>query len=115
PRVRPGRKFNESLPPRSFRHAILAYTPARFGSARSWQADEIRHVAAADEQAATIYGVANELCDPSDGLRLDLGGSWRERPCANVRVYRCGQKVPENPDRCRGRRRVSEGARESSE
>ena len=53
--------------------------------------------------------------DPSHRLRLDLGGGRRQRPGADVRVDRRGEKVAENPDRRRRRGDVPEEARVSVE
>ena len=84
-------------------------------SARSQEADEVRHIAAAEEQPTATDRIANELGDPSYGLGLDLGGGWRERPCADVRVYSRGEKITENPKRRRRRGDVSEETRVSIE
>ena len=95
------------------RHACVY--PSPLGSARREEADEVRHIAPADQQSAAIDGIANELCDPSHGLALDLGSGWRECPCANVRVQRGREKVPENPDRRWRGGNVSKEARVSVE
>ncbi len=38
------------------------------------EADEVSHVAAADEETAAIGGVVDHLGDPADGLGFDLAG-----------------------------------------
>jgi hypothetical protein len=97
------------------RNAALAGIPTRLGCACSEKADEVRYIAAAEEQPAAIDGVANEFSDPTHGLRFNFGGSWRECPCANVRIHRRGEKVAENPNRRRRRGDVSEETRMSIE
>jgi hypothetical protein len=79
--------------------ALPANIPAGFRRARGQEADQIRHVAAADQQTAALDRVADERGDPSHRLRLDLGGGRRQHPRADVGVHRRGEKVAENADR----------------
>ena len=90
---------------------VLAHVPARLRGAGGEEADDVRHVAAADEQSAAIDGVADERGDPAHRLRLDLGGGRRQRPRAHVGVHRRGEKIAENPDRRRWRGDVAEKTR----
>ena len=111
PRVRFGRAVHAQPAARIAGDAVLAHVPAGLRRARGQEADEVRHVAAADEQPAAVDRVADELGDPSHGLRFDLGGGRRQRPGADVRVHGRGEKVAENPDRRRRRGDVPEEAR----
>ena len=54
-------------------NAMFTNVPAGHRRARGHETDEVRHVAAADEQPAAIYPVAAERGDPAYGLRFDLG------------------------------------------
>jgi len=68
-------------------------------AARSQETREIGHVPAAQEQAAAVSRVTNELRDPSNCLRFDLGRHGSQLPGADIRVYSSCQQVPEHTDR----------------
>jgi hypothetical protein len=55
PRVRFGRRVDAKPAPDSG-DAVLAHVPAGLRRARGQEADEVRHVAAADEQPAAVGG-----------------------------------------------------------
>ena len=55
----------------------VAHVPAGLRGARRQEADDVRHVAAADEQPAALGGVADQLGDPAHRLTLDLGRGRR--------------------------------------
>ena len=93
------------------RQAGLAYVPTGFRRARREEADEVGHVAAAHQQPAARGRIADELRDPSHGLRLDFSGHRRQRPGAAVLIHRRGEKITEHADGCGARRDVSEEAR----
>ena len=111
PRVRLGRRVDSEARRPTAADAALAHVPAGLRGARGEQADDVGHVAAADEQAAAVGRVADELGDPADGLRLDLRGRRRQRPGAHVRIDRRRQEIAEHADRRRRRRDVAEEAR----
>ena len=60
---------------------MLADIPAGLRLTGSEEADEIGHVAAADQQSAASGRIANQLGDPPDGLRFD----FRRRRCQDER------------------------------
>ena len=88
--------------------AIATDVPSGARRARGQEADEVGHVAAAHEQPPAVGGIANELGDPSDGLRFDLGRRRREGPRADVRVHGRREEVAKDPDGRRRRRDVAE-------
>ena len=98
---RPSRR--RAARPRRRRHPVLAHVPVGARGARREEADQVRHVAAADQQAAAVAGIADQLGDPADGLHFDLGRRRRQQPRADVRVERRREQVAEDADR-RGRR-----------
>jgi len=61
--------------------------------AGSQEAREIGHIAAAQEKAAAVGGVADELGDPSNYLAFHFGSHGSQVPGADIRVYRSGLQV----------------------
>ncbi len=92
-----------------------ARTSAGLRGAGGEEADEVRHVAAAHQQAVAVGGKPNQLGDPADGLRFDLGGDRRQPPGADVLVDRRRQQIAERADRRGARRDVAEESRMSVE
>ena len=78
--------------------ALLANVPAGLRGAGSQEAGEIRHVAAAQQQAAAIGRVADELREPSNYLDFHFGGHGSQFPGADIRVYGSGQQVGKHTD-----------------
>jgi hypothetical protein len=111
PRMRFDRRVHAEPAARASGDAVLPYVPAGLGRTRGEEANDVCHVAAADEQPPAIDRVADELGDPSHRLCLDLGRRRREVPGANVRVQRGGEKVAEHTDRGWRRGDVAEEAR----
>jgi hypothetical protein len=67
------------------------------------EADEVGHVAAADEDAAAVGWVAEEIGDPADGLGFDFRAHGAEDPGADVGVDGGGHEVREGANGgCRG-------------
>ena len=70
--LNPGVRFDRTVhakpASRNLQRALLAHIPTGFRGARGQEADEVRHVAAADEQSAAIARVADERGDPPHGL-----------------------------------------------
>ena len=93
---------------RRARRPSLRTSHSARGGTRRQQADDVRHVAAAHEQAAAAVWIADQLGDPADGLDFDLGRRGRQRPGADVGVHRRGEKVAEDADRRRRRGDVAE-------
>src|SRR5436190_21977953 len=89
-------------------HARLPYLRATFLGACGKESDEVRHVPAAYQQAATISGIADKLGDPADRLSLDLGCRGREYPCPDIRIRNGGTEVAERSDRSGARRDVAQ-------
>src|SRR5206468_8221150 len=96
PRVSFGGRIHSKLASRIPGNPQIAYIPTRFRRARRQKADQVRHVAATEEQAAAAIRVADEGSDPSYGLGLDLRSSGREYPRADIRVHGRGEKVAKN-------------------
>ena len=111
PRVRFGGSIDHQLSPVDAADTIRANVPACACGPRREQADDIGHVAAADEQAAAARGISNQLGDPADGLRFDLGRGRRQSPRTDVRVQGGGQEVRKDSDRSWRRRDVAEEPR----
>ena len=84
-------------------HSLAADFAAAFGLARSEKADDVGHVAAADEQASAIGGVVEHLRDPANGLRLDLAGHGREQPRSAIGIHGGSEQFAQCADG-RGRR-----------
>ena len=63
--------YDDELSTRSG-EAITTNVPSGARRARGQEADEVGHVAATHEDAPAVGGIADELGDPSDGLRFDL-------------------------------------------
>ena len=57
-----------------------------------------------------VGGIAHQLRDPADRLRLDLGRGGRQLPAADVGIDRRGEQVRQGPDR---RRRGGDVAHEA--
>ena len=93
------------------RQPLLPHVPRGLGRASRDEADEVRHVAAADQQPAAAGGKPDQLGDPPHGLRFDLGRERRQPPRPDVLVERGGQEIAEHPDRRGTRRDVAEEAR----
>src|SRR5262245_66036779 len=81
--------------------ALLAHIPARLCLTCREETDEIRHVAAADEEPAAIKWIADQLCNPSHGLRFDFRGGRRQDEGPDVRVDGRREKIAEDSDRRR--------------
>ena len=78
--------------------ALLADVPAGHRGAGSQEAREIGHIAAAQEQAAAVGRVADELRKPSNDLAFDFGGHGSQFPGADIRIYGSGQQLRKHTD-----------------
>ena len=114
PRVGFGRGIDEQLPPVA-RQPFLSHVPRRLRRAGRDDADEVGHVAAADQQAAAARRIANQLGNPADSLPFDLGRERRQPRGSNVLVQSGCQKIAEHPDRRRAGSDIAEKARMSVE
>src|SRR5262245_51944243 len=115
PRVSFGGRIHSKLASGIPSNTKIAHIPTCFCRTRRQKADQVRHVAATEQQTAAGIRVTDEGSDPSYGLRLDLRSRGREYPRADIRVQSCGEKVAKNTDRRRRRRDVSEETRMSIE
>ena len=93
------------------RQPLLSHVPRGFGRASGEEADEVRHVAAADQQPAAAGGKPDQLGNPPHGLPFDLGRERRQPPRPDVLVERGRQEIAEHPDRRGARGDVAEKAR----
>ena len=114
PGVRFGRRVDAQRRRASPRSPAVR-TSGGFGGAGGEEADEVRHVAAAHQQAAAVGRKPDQLGNPADGLRFDLGGHRRQPPCADVLVDGRRQQIAERADGRRARRDVAEEPRMSVE
>ena len=83
PRVRFGRRVDAKLR-RQRTQAGGPHVRCRLGGARGEEADEVRHVAAAHQQPAGVGRKSDQLGDPANRLRFDLGRHRRQAPRADV-------------------------------
>ena len=78
--------------------ALLSNVPAGHRGAGSQEARKIGHIAAAQEQAAAVGRVADELRKPSNYLAFDFGGHWSQFPGADIGIYGSGQQLRKHTD-----------------
>ena len=93
PGVRLGRGVNEQAVAAP-RQPFFSHVPASLRRARGDEAHEVRHVAAAHEQAAGVGRKSDQLRDPPHRLRFDLGRERRQPPRTHVRI-----RVPRRENR----------------
>ena len=63
-----GGPIQPQAPARRVDHALVAHVPAGLRGARRQEADDVRHVAAAHEEAAALRREVDQLGDPPNGL-----------------------------------------------
>src|SRR6476469_4530806 len=78
--------------------ALLANVPSGLRGAGRQEAREIGHIAAAQEKAAAVGGVAHKLREPSNYLAFDFGSHGSQFPGADIRVYGGSQQVCKHSD-----------------
>lgn len=92
-------------------HAAGADIEGSFGLARGEEADKVGHVAAADEEASAVDGVADHFGDPANGLGFDFAGYGGEIPRAAVGIDGSSEQIGECADGSGGGGDVSPEAR----
>ena len=105
-----GRGVDEHLPPFA-RQPFLAHVPRGLRRTGRDEADEVGHVAAADQQPAAARRKTNQLGNPSDRLPFQFGRERRQPRCSHVLVQSGRQKIAEHPDRRGAGGDVAEKAR----
>ena len=96
PCVRLHRRVNQQSPFLA-RQTLLSHVPRGLGRASGDETDEVRHVAAADQQPAAPGGKPDQFGNPPHRLPLDLGGERRQPPHLCL-VGGDRREIAEHPD-----------------
>src|SRR2546423_5685122 len=70
--------------------AFAADVPCCLRAPANYEADDVGHVTAADDNAVPLTAEAEEFCQPTDALVLDFRCDRRECPGTAVRIHRRG-------------------------